>query len=517
MKWSRTFGLFLVAVLVSNGIGIYVGRHIEEKPTGSIALENIAHAADSSAKKPATPPEAALLKHSSESFRAVAKLLSPSVVVIKSTRTLKNRPPMGRGRGRHPMLPPGEDDEGDGGPMGDPFFDLFRHFGQPFQFGGPGGPQQSPQTSMGSGFIIDKRGYIVTNNHVVEAGNKVVVNLPGDDKTDTPAKIIGTDPRSDLAVLKIDVGRDLPAVDWADSDKVEVGDWAVAIGSPFMLSLSVTAGIVSAKGRSNVMGSDNSNDMIQTDAAINPGNSGGPLCTIEGRVMGVNTAIYTQSGGYMGIGFAIPSNSAKDVVDTLIKGGKIVRGWLGVAIQPVDENLAKDLGIKDGVLVQQVTPGSPAEKSGVKPGDVILDIDGKKVSEVTEVQHVVMRHKPGDKLKLQVMNYNDRKARAVEVKIGELPTEKEVAETEPGEENGQADKLGMSVVGGSEGVRVQRVQPGSIAEQLGIKPGDIVTNINREKVTSVDSYRKLVKKSKKLNMLVRRGAQEMFFRLTLPD
>jgi serine protease Do len=481
-------------------------------------LESLAHAEDkkdvkkeTDDKKPA--PEASLLKHSSESFRAVAKLMSPSVVVIKSTRSLKPRSPFAGRVRRHPMMPP--DDE-DGPGSDDPFFDLFRRFGQPFQ-GGPM-PQQSPQTSLGSGFIIDKRGYIVTNNHVVDGGTKIVVNLPGDEKTDTPAKVVGTDPRSDLAVLKIDVGHDLPAVQWADSDQVEVGDWAVAIGSPFMLSLSVTAGIVSAKGRNSqsLMGSDYNYDMIQTDAAINPGNSGGPLCTIEGRVMGVNSAIYTQSGGYMGIGFAIPSNTAKDVVNTLIKGGKVVRGWLGVSIQPVDDNLAKDLGISQGVLVQQVQPNSPAEKGGLKPGDVILSVDGQDIKDVTEVQRLISSHKPGDSVRVKVMSYNDKKTRNTEIKIGELPAGND-QESESSEDSGSADKLGIIVSKTSDGVRFERIQNGSIAEQLGLEPGDVIVSINRENIGSVSAYQKAIKGAKKLNMLVRRGGQELFFRLSLPD
>ena len=297
------------------------------------------------------------------------------------------------GVGSNPAPGPDEDEN----QMEDPFFEFFRRFGQPFNV------PQEPQTSLGSGIIIDKKGYIVTNNHVVEGAGKVVVNLPGDESTDLAAKVIGTDPRTDLAVIKITTSKDLPTAQWADSDAVEVGDWALAIGSPFMLTHSVTLGIVSAKGRnaSALMGADYGYEMLQTDAAINPGNSGGPLCTIEGTVMGVNSAIFTRSGGYMGIGFAIPSNLAKDIANTLIKGGKIVRGWLGVAIQPLDDGMKKDLGIQNGVLVHQITPNSPAEKAGLKPGDVLVDIAGKPVKEVSEVQHQVSSYKPGDKVKNQ--------------------------------------------------------------------------------------------------------------------
>jgi serine protease Do len=256
--------------------------------------------------------------------------------------------------------------------------------------------------------------------------------------------------------------------------------------------------------------------MIQTDAAINPGNSGGPLCTIEGKVMGVNTAIYTQSGGYMGIGFAIPSNTAKDVVSTLIKGGKVVRGWLGVSIQPVDDNLAKDLGISVGVLVQQVQPGSPAEKAGIKPGDVMLQVEGQDIKDVTEVQRVISNHKPGDSVRIKVISYNDKKTRTVDVKIGELPSTTD-SESESSEDTASTDKLGLSVSKASDGVRIDRIQNGSIAEQLGLEPGDIILSINRENVNSVSAYQKLVKGAKKLNILVRRGSQELFFRLSLPD
>jgi serine protease Do len=255
------------------------------------------------------------------------------------------------------------------------------------------------------------------------------------DKTDLKAKVIGTDPKTDLALLKVESSKDLPVAEWADSDQVEVGDWAIAIGSPFNLSQTVTLGIVSAKGRnSNVLGgADYVGDLIQTDAAINPGNSGGPLVTLDGQVMGVNTAIYTRSGGYMGIGFAIPSNLAKDVVAKLKKDGKIVRGWLGVYIQPLDPEMGKELGIKEGVSVHEVVPDSPAQKGGLKAGDVIVEVDGTAVKEVTQLQRSISGFKPGQNVKMKVVSYNDKKSRNLSVKIGDVPSEEEEAPVKVGQ------------------------------------------------------------------------------------
>ena len=267
------------------------------------------------------------LKKTSESFRSVAKKVGPAVVNIRSTKSApKGRGTRGLRRNRREKMP--EDEE----PFhNDPFFDFFERFGQQFSM-----PQDIPQTSLGSGIIIDPRGIIVTNNHVIDDASEIVVTL-SNEKTDIKAKIIGNDPKSDLAVLKLESGSHYPVAEWADSDAVEVGDWAIAIGSPFALGNSVTLGIVSAKGRNaqGLTGSEYGGDLIQTDAAINPGNSGGPLCDLDGKVMGVNQAIYTRSGGYMGIGFAIPSNLAKDVVDKLIKEGKDRQGLAG-GLYPAD-------------------------------------------------------------------------------------------------------------------------------------------------------------------------------------
>ncbi len=466
--------------------------------------------------KPAPDAGISQLKQTSEGFRYVAKVIGPAVVNIKSTKGVKKpmRPQM-PGRGRRGMPPQGEEDDGGGGGPRDPFFDFFERFGH------PGTPeQQQPQTSLGSGIIIDKKGYIVTNNHVIEDASEIMVSL-SNDKGDLKAKLIGTDPKTDLAVLKIESSKDLPVAEWADSDQVETGDWAIAIGSPFDLRQTVTVGIVSAKGRSsNVLaGAEYVGELIQTDAAINPGNSGGPLCTLDGKVMGVNTAIYTRSGGYMGIGFAIPSNMAKDVVNKLKTDGKIVRGWLGVYIQPLDPALAKDLGVKDGVGVHEVIEGSPAATAGLKAGDVVIEVEDKKVTEVSLLQRIISNFKPGQKVRMKVVSYSDKKTRNVTVKIGEVPTA-DKNPTKLSQEDETPDKLGI-IVGESkakDGVVIQMVQPGSVGEQLELSQGDVILSINRKQMTSVAEYKKVIGSAKGLiNVQVKQKGRVRFFSFAMPE
>jgi serine protease Do len=457
--------------------------------------------------------EKGLLKRSAESFRNVAKKIGPAVVSIKSTKRVENQ---FRGRGGRRNMP-----QGPQGPQGemDPFFEFFERFGHPFP--GQQGPEQ-PQVGLGSGILIDKRGYVVTNNHVIEGATEVVVSFDGD-KTDHKAKIVGADPKTDLAVLKVDDVKNLPTpAEWADTDSVEVGDWAIAIGSPFALGQSVTVGIISAKGGRNSLaltGAEYGGDLLQTDAAINPGNSGGPLCDIEGRVMGVNTAIYTRSGGYMGIGFAIPSSLAKEVVGTLISEGKIIRGWLGVFIQPLEPELAKELGISAGVGVHEVIAGGPAAAAGLQAGDVVIEVDGKPINEVNQLQREIGRHKPGQTVKLKVVGYNDKKTRTISVKVGELPAEGPQARGggAPRGDLGEPDKAGIVVAPTrkGEGVVVEMVQPGSPAEESGLEPGDIITQVNRKKTNSVDAYRKAVGNSSRLYLEVLRKGRRLFFQFSI--
>lgn len=468
------------------------------------------------------------LRKTSESFRAVARMVGPAVVKIKATkggnkgkRPGRMFPPQGRRR----QMPPGgggpEEDEGGGGGQGrDPFFDFFERFGTPFPF-----EQDIPQESLGSGIIIDKRGYVVTNNHVVDQANKILVVLSSadnasDDGTELKATVVGMDPKTDLAVLKVEQKGDLPAVEWADSDKVEVGDWAIAIGSPFALSRSVTVGIVSAKGRSSrVIGGDYS-ELLQTDAAINPGNSGGPLCTIDGKVMGVNTAIYTRSGGYMGIGFAIPSNVARGIADTLIKDGKIIRGWLGVYIQPIDAELAKELKIETGVAIHAVMEESPAAKAELKAGDVIVKVDKTDIKDVNQLQRVIAGFKPGQTVRIEVISYADKKRRTVKVNIGELPDQEPQAKAPQEGAETKPDRLGLVVTPAAKGQGVQVVgyQPGSIAERVGIREGDLIVSVDGQPVKTVEKYRELVESGKKyLSLGVKRDKQSLFFRFSVTE
>ncbi len=523
VRWRPPTQYLLTGIVAAvTSVLIYAGvqYHYQTKNTSvnaQAALDNPLSAQTES--KPLNGGGLSELKKTSESFRAIAKKVGPAVVNVKATRGIK-KPKMKirRGGPRRPQQPQGPDDEGgeEGMPFDDPFREFFERFGAPFPYHQQ--PDQSPQSSLGSGVIIDKRGYVVTNNHVVEGASEVMVTLSSE-KTDVKAKVIGTDPRSDLAVLKIEKGSDFPSVEWSDSDAVEVGDWAIAIGSPFALGQSVTVGIVSAKGRSaEGINAGYGGDLIQTDAAINPGNSGGPLVDLEGRVMGINTAIYTRSGGYMGIGFAIPSNMAKEVAGKLISDGKIVRGWLGVYIQPLDPDLGKELGVKDGVGIHEVIVDSPAAKAGIQAGDVIVEVDGKAVKEVNTLQRTIGSYKPGQTVKIKVVSYADKKSRTVTVKVGTLPDKDSESEKEqPGGNNDEPDKLGLLLSKSKDGLVVDSIQPGSIGDQVGLEAGDVLVRVNRKTVDSVANYKKLITGSKRLYLEVKRKGRTLFFQFGLPE
>ncbi|MCD6384832.1 DegQ family serine endoprotease, partial [Candidatus Sumerlaeota bacterium] len=389
------------------------------------------------------------------------------------------------------------------------FFDPFKDFwGDDFldRFFRHRFPQREPreytQRGLGSGVIVDgKNGYILTANHVVEGADEINVMLS--DKRTFKAKIIGTDPKTDVAVLQIK-GKNLPEAELGDSDKLRVGDWVVAIGNPFELYYTVTAGIVSAKGRSiGITGRSPEDrgyeDFIQTDAAINPGNSGGPLIDLEGKVVGINDAIATRSGGYMGIGFAIPINMAKSVMEQLITYGEVIRGWLGVGIQNLTPELAKEFKIRDnkGVLVTQVFSDSPAEEAGFQPGDVIVEVDGDKIEDIDELRNMIAFMRPGTEVEIVVIRDGHRKT--LDVTIGKQPAE--ISEAIGGGAELTHSKFGITVAElnnelrrkygipkGAEGVVVTGVKRGSTAQLAGIKEGDLIVEVNRKKVTSLDEY-----------------------------
>jgi serine protease Do len=419
------------------------------------------------------------LKETGKAFAAVAKGASPAVVYIRVEKSVA------------------------GAPMQLP--DFFRRF-----FGEPGGPgQQTPQPQQppkrmiqgqGSGFIISADGYILTNNHVVGQAEKVLVKLL--DGREFTAKIVGTDPPTDVAVIKIDAAK-LPVLPLGDSDSIDVGEWVLALGNPFGLSHTLTAGIVSAKGRSHV-GIADYEDFIQTDAAINPGNSGGPLIDLEGRVVGINTAIYSQTGGSMGIGFAIPVNMAKNIYTQLIKSGSVSRGYIGAMIQEITPELAKSFKLSDakGVLITQVTPDSPAEKAGLKHGDVIVKLNGETVADVSPFRNKLSMMQPGTVVKLGIMR--DGVAKTVSVTIGKMPA-KEDGQTASVQAPGAADtasRLGLTVttltaelkerhgLKDDKGALVTAVEPSSPAASAGIRPGMLIVEIDRKAVTGAKDFEK---------------------------
>ena len=364
--------------------------------------------------------------------------------------------------------------------------EMFRRF---FGDQGPFGnvPRSRRENSLGSGVIVDPAGYVLTNNHVVDRGTKITVKLH--DGREIVASVVGKDPATDLAVVKINASN-LHALRLGDSNKVEVGDWVLAFGSPFGLEKTMTAGIVSAKGR--VIGGGPYDDYLQTDAAINPGNSGGPLVNLAGEVVGINTVIFSRSGGFEGVGFAIPSDLAQSVYGQLAKTGKVTRGWLGVELQELTPELAKSFNLKEkkGVLISEVGPGSPASKAGVRSGDILLEYNGRPVNNYRDLSLAVAESKVGASSKLKVLR--EGREMVLDVTVGERPGERtEASEPAASDEQG---RLGVTVseitpdvarqlgVSSTEGALVTDVRPGSPADEGGVRPGDVIRELNRNPV-----------------------------------
>ncbi|MFQ5839749.1 MAG: DegQ family serine endoprotease [Candidatus Methylomirabilales bacterium] len=411
----------------------------------------------------------------------LAKQAKPAVVNISTTQVIKG--------GGRPELP---------FPPGDPFGEMFRRF-----FGEPG-ERVLKRQSLGSGVIVNPDGFIVTNNHVIANASEVIVKLH-DDREFT-AKIVGTDPKTDLALLKIDA-TGLPVIPFGDSDRLEVGEPVMAIGNPFGLIETVTTGIVSAKGR--VIGTGPYDDFIQTDTSINPGNSGGPLIDTQGTVVGINSAIFSRTGGSVGIGFAIPINLAKIILFDLKERGQVVRGWLGVAIQDVTPEIARTLEMEkaEGALVAEVVPGSPAAAAGLKQGDVIIGFNGRRVKSSQELPRLVAATPPGTKSTVTILR--DGRDRTLGVKIGQLQEEQAKAGPTPSVASFGltvqkvtpeiAEQLGLKV---PQGVVVTGVDPNGAAAAADVRSGDVILEVNRASVNSVHEFRAALKRSKKKGTLL---------------
>jgi serine protease Do len=450
------------------------------------------------------------------SFAGLAKAVSPAVVNIASTHEVT------AAEETTPQLPFNF-------PEGSPFEKFFKNFqGQPTE-PGQGGAEPHLVTGLGSGFIIDPDGYVVTNNHVVKDATKVEIKL--EDNSVYTAKVIGTDPQTDVALLKFDAGRALPTVAFGNSDQAQIGDWVLAVGNPYGLGGTVTAGIISARGRNINAGPYD--DFLQVDAAINRGNSGGPLFNLDGKVIGVNTAIYSPSGGSVGIGFAIPSNIVKSVVAQLRESGKVERGWLGVSIQNVSPEIADAIGLEParGALVASVLPDSPAAQAKVERGDVILRFDGKSVANAHELAALVAAHPSGSRVDMTV--WRDRGEKTLAVVTEEQPAKMAAAEAEPSSPGSyHSSALGADLAALTperrqqynvpedvEGVVVLGVK-GTEAYEQGLRPGDVIEEVGRDRVNSPDEVEKLAQRDKSKNdgsvlLLVNRQGQSLYLGLNV--
>ncbi len=448
-----------------------------------------------------------------KAFTAVTKEVSPAVVFIKATKQVVRTGNV----------------QGFGGLQGQiPDEMLKRFFGDAMPpMRGPRQGQAQPMVGQGSGFIISRDGYILTNNHVAGDADKLEVTLH--DGRVFEAHLVGTDKHTDVAIIKIDQD-DLPTLKMGDSDKIEVGQWVLAVGSPFGLTGTVTSGIVSAKGR-NSMGITDYENFIQTDAAINPGNSGGPLVNMQGEAIGINTAIMSRSGGYNGIGFAIPMNMAKSVCEQLIEHGSVTRGFMGVMIQPLTPDLATSFKLKgtDGVLIGDVTADGPAAAAGLQRGDVVVKLDGEPVKDLTSFRNRVAMIKPGSKAKLEVMRNGKRKT--IAVTIGKLANDAMASDTTTGETVPSAVKsLGLNVqaideqlaaklgVSAGSGVVITQVAPGSEAAAHGLQPGMVIKEVDHKRVSNPHEFADVVKANKDANsvlLLVQRGEYTQYLVLKL--
>lgn len=461
------------------------------------------YASSVSAKKMVTQTPAPLPSVSVPDFADLAEALLPTVVNIStvhevsaSEQTMPGFPQM---------------------PQGSPFEDFFKEFMERAPQGGQAPKQNRKQSALGSGFVIDaEKGYILTNNHVIADADEVKIILSDDTKLD--AKIIGTDAKTDLAVLQVETDHKLIAAKWGDSDQIRVGSWVMAIGNPFGLGGTVTAGIVSARQRDINAGPYD--DFIQTDASINRGNSGGPMFNTAGQVIGVNTAIYSPSGGSVGIGFAVPSNMAKPVIAQLIKYGQTKRGWLGVRIQQVTDEIAESLSLPKtyGALVAAVNPDGPSKDSGIKAGDVIIDFDGKEISQMRQLPRIVAETEVGKKVPVTV--WRKGKKKKLFVTLGQLEKAEETGlladnktDKTPAEEKSKGEKvdhLGLTLVKITDALReeynlaedikgllITEVDEDSNAAEKGVRPGDVLVEFDQEAVASAKDVAKLAKQAVK--------------------
>jgi len=502
MKKNTLTSIFLI--LAGVAIGGLVFSNLEFTFPGKqheVTVTNHASVATAESKVKEKPIHT--LRDFNEAFVDIAESATPSVVTIFTEKTVNRR-----------------------------FVSPFDLFGSPFDgfFDRPRG-NQTPESrkevlrGLGSGVIISKDGYILTNNHVIENADTIYIRTYDNKRHE--AKIIGSDPKTDIAVIKTDA-KNLNPIAIGDSDALRVGEWVIAIGSPLgeNLARTVTQGIVSAKGRANV-GLADYEDFIQTDAAINPGNSGGPLVNIDGELVGINTAIASRTGGFQGIGFAVPSNMARQIMQSLVRSGKVTRGWLGVTIQDVDENIAKGLKLDkaEGVLVGTVLENSPAKAGGLKTGDVILEINGKKLRDTVELRNTIARTSPGTTVQLTV--WRDGALKKVAVKLNEIPDQPVAAE----QQQEMDELLGFNAAPLSPELAAQyrlqtdavqvvvtEVTQGSNAYRAGLRNGDSIKAVNRKNISSYKQFLSIVGKMKRgdlLFLLVERGGSKVYFAFNL--
>ncbi len=448
--------------------------------------------------KPFVPQVPSQIQETSKAFSEIVRAVSPAVVNISTTKTIRRQSP--------------------------PFDELF-DFLYPFP---DGKSRRWKEQSLGSGVIVSTNGYIVTNNHVVEKADDIKVFFI--DKRSFKAKVVGSDPKTDIAIIKIDAAN-LPVIPWGDSERLQVGEFVLAIGNPFGLSNTVTMGIISAIGRTDVGIADYEN-FIQTDAAINPGNSGGPLVNMKGELIGINTAIFSRTGGYQGIGFSVPSNMVINVMDQLIKKGKVTRGWIGVTIQDLTPEIAQKFGMNtiEGVIVTDVVKGGPAFKAGLARGDVILEFNDKKIKDASVLRNIVAQSEVNQQIRLKIMRQG--KEMHISVAVSELPSES--AQATPSSSNdilntdsnalagitvmdiNAAIAKQLKIQADEKGVVIVNIQPGSLAQEKRLRKGDLIQELNRQQINNLNDFNRAtvhLKHDSSVLLFINRGGKKFYITL----